>query len=142
VQNRSLELAPTQADEKLSLTILLSAPNRSIIPAGANRSGADEKLPLTVLLSASNRSVIPTGAKRSGGTCCSSSASSNLTGSAALPFVIPSEAEGSAVPHPNNQLWLEAPPSPLSSRPERSAVEGSAVPRTPPGNVFRHFHQF
>src|ERR1700677_310583 len=26
--------------------------------------------------------------------------------------------------------------SPLSSRPERSAVEGSAVPRTPPGNVF------
>src|SRR6202044_1654502 len=44
-----------------------------------------------------NRSVIPTGAKRSGGTCCSSSASSNLNGSATPPFVIPSEAEGSAV---------------------------------------------
>src|ERR1700733_8307549 len=44
-----------------------------------------------------NRSVIPTGAKRSGGTCCSSSAISNLNGSVTLPFVIPSEAEGSAV---------------------------------------------
>ena len=32
---------------------------------------------------------------------------------------------------------MEALPSPLSSRPERSAVEGSAVQRTSPGNVFR-----
>src|SRR3984885_12345004 len=44
-----------------------------------------------------NRSVIPTEAKRSGGTCCSSSTESNLEGSAVLPFVIPSETEGSAV---------------------------------------------
>jgi hypothetical protein len=115
VQNRSRELAPTQAAEKLPLTVLLSTPNRS---------------------------VIPTGAKRSGGTCCSSSASSHLNESATLRFVIPSEAEGSAVSHPNNQLRLEALPSPLSSRPERSGVEGSAVPRTPPGNVFRQIHQF
>jgi len=46
-----------------------------------------------------NKCVIPTEAKRSGGTCCSSSALSNLNGSATLPFVIPSEAEGSAVRH-------------------------------------------
>jgi hypothetical protein len=39
-----------------------------------------------------NRSVIPTEAKRSGGTYCSSSAVSNLNGSATLPFVIPTEA--------------------------------------------------
>ena len=32
---------------------------------------------------------------------------------------------------------MEAPPTPLSSRPERSGVEGSAVPRTPLGNVLR-----
>src|ERR1700729_3473249 len=32
---------------------------------------------------------------------------------------------------------MEAPPSPLSSRPKRSEVEGSAVPQTPPGDVFR-----
>jgi hypothetical protein len=38
------------------------------------------------------RSVIPTGAKRSGRTCCSSSAASNLNGSATLPFVISTEA--------------------------------------------------
>jgi hypothetical protein len=31
---------------------------------------------------------------------------------------------------------LEALPSPLSSRPERSGVERSAVQRSPPGNVF------
>jgi hypothetical protein len=34
---------------------------------------------------------------RSGGTCCSSSAGTNFNESATLPFVIPSEAEGSAV---------------------------------------------
>ncbi len=33
--------------------------------------------------------------------------------------------------------FLEAPPSPLSSRPERSAVEGPAVRRLSLGNVFR-----
>jgi hypothetical protein len=37
-----------------------------------------------------------------------------------------------------NPSLLEAPPSPLSSRPERSVVEGSAVPRTSPGNVFEN----
>src|ERR1700723_3711829 len=35
---------------------------------------------------------------------------------------------------------MEALPSPLSSRPERSEVEGSAVPRTPHGNVFRNLN--
>jgi len=34
-------------------------------------------------------------------------------------------------------LFPEAPPSPLSSRPKRSAVERSAVQRSFPGNVFR-----
>jgi hypothetical protein len=37
------------------------------------------------------------------------------------------EAEGSAVPHPNNQLWLEAAPSPLSSRPERTRISCHAA---------------
>src|ERR1700722_1170798 len=39
--------------------------------------------------------------------------------------------------HPPYQIQMEALPSPLSSRPKRSEVEGSAVPRTPPGDVFR-----
>ncbi len=89
------------------------------------------------------------------------------------PFVIPSEAEGSAVSPSQSPLFMEAPPSTLSSRPERtrischaaldktscapfckgkahevrqrhqapqemrgSGVEGSAVQRTIPGNVF------
>jgi hypothetical protein len=34
-------------------------------------------------------------------------------------------------------LSMEASLSPLSSRPKRSAAEGSAVPRTFRGNVFR-----
>jgi hypothetical protein len=34
------------------------------------------------------------------------------------------------------QTQVEVPPSPLSSRPERSAAEGPAVLRTCPGNVF------
>jgi hypothetical protein len=91
---------------------------------------------------------------------------SPLNGSTAVPFVIPSEAEGSAVisasircwmvalPSPLSsrpersevegsavisasiRCWMVALPSPLSSRPERSEVEGSAVPQTPLGNVF------
>jgi hypothetical protein len=52
----------------------------------------DEKLRLLILLFVPNRIVIPTGAHRSGGTCCSSSAVSNLNGSATLPFVIPTGA--------------------------------------------------
>jgi hypothetical protein len=110
---------------------------------------------------------------RSGGTCCSSSAGTNLNESTTLPFVIPTrischaatkfhrksggakprdlqcallppeysgtkpqppnrsviptEVEGPAVHHPQERISLEAPPSPLSSRPERSLVEGSAV---------------
>jgi hypothetical protein len=58
-----------------------------------------------------NRIVIPpvpacrrTGAKRSGGTCRSSSAETNFNESATLPFVIPSEAEGSAVRPPPTQI--------------------------------------
>jgi hypothetical protein len=42
--------------------------------------------------------VIPTGAKRSGGTCCSLHQPPDEHRSIALPFVIPSAAEGSAVP--------------------------------------------
>jgi hypothetical protein len=53
----------------------------------------DEKLLLLVLLSVPNRIVIPTEAKRSGGTCCSHQSSHlTLNGSVALPFVIPTEA--------------------------------------------------
>src|ERR1700678_270009 len=33
-------------------------------------------------------------------------------------------------------MWMEAQLPPLSSRPDRSVVEGSAVPRTPLGSVF------
>ena len=55
-----------------------------------------------------------------------------LYGSAALPFVIPSEAEESAVSAsqyqmPTGETVLFIP----------SVAEGSAVPRTIPGNVFR-----
>jgi hypothetical protein len=39
-------------------------------------------------------------------------------------------------PSATNNPPLRALPSPLSSRPKRSAVEGSAVQRTHPGNVF------
>jgi hypothetical protein len=53
--------------------------------------------------------VIPTGAQRSGGTCCSVD--------------------------PTHQRAMEAPPSPLSSRPERSEVEGPAIPSIPLTNV-------
>src|SRR6202453_4741838 len=89
----------------LSLFVIPSATIMGLRPTQGN-----EKLFRLVLLLVPNRSVIPTGAKRSGGTCCSSSAVSNLNGSATLPFVIPTEA---------------------------SEVEGSAVPRTTLGNVFR-----
>jgi hypothetical protein len=37
----------------------------------------------------------------------------------------------------NDSCFLEAPSTPLSSRPERSAVEGPAVRRISLGNVFR-----
>src|ERR1700677_2593421 len=76
----------------LSLFVIPSATIMGLRPTQGN-----EKLFRLVLLLVPNRSVIPTGAKRSGGTCCSSSKVSNLNRSATLPFVIPSEAEGSAV---------------------------------------------
>jgi hypothetical protein len=44
--------------------------------------------------------------------------------------------EGSAVLHPTSQNPMEAQPPTLSSRPKRSAVEGSAVLRTSLRNVF------
>ena len=46
---------------------------------------------------------------------------------ATLPFVIPSEAEGSAVPRTSRGNAEHYPQTELSSRPERSAVERSAV---------------
>src|SRR5450631_2999958 len=46
---------------------------------------------------------------------------------ATLPFVIPSEAEGSAVPRTSRGNAEHDPQTELSSRPERSAVERSAV---------------
>jgi hypothetical protein len=76
--------------------------------------------------------VIPTGAKRSGGTCCFfNPLHQTPNGTAAVPFVIPSVAEGSAVHHPRHRIRMEAPLSPLSSRPERSGVEGPAVSFNP-----------
>src|ERR1700721_3090690 len=50
------------------------------------------------------------------------------------PAAHPRGCKGPSVQQP---LSMEAPPSPLSSRPERSVVEGSAVLRTHLGNVFR-----
>ena len=55
------------------------------------------------------------------------------------PFlVIPSEAEGSAVPRtsPGNAEFYAQ--TELSSRPERSEVEG---PAGPPASVEKHFHE-
>jgi hypothetical protein len=79
--------------------------------------------------------VIPTGAQRSGRTC----------GSAALSWKCFSTDESWAYGPPQGdetafvqqRLCLEALTSPLSSRPERSAVEGPAVWRLFLGNVFR-----
>jgi hypothetical protein len=48
-----------------------------------------------------------------------------LSLSTTLSFVIPSEAEGSAVHSTNNRCQMQTPPSPLSSRPERSVAERS-----------------
>jgi hypothetical protein len=48
-------------------------------------------------------------------------------GATTLPFVIPSEAEGSAVPRTSPGNAESRPATNLSSRPERSAVERSAV---------------
>jgi hypothetical protein len=45
----------------------------------------------------SNKVVIPTGAKRSGGTCGFFNQQPMTNGNPTLSFVIPSEAEGSAV---------------------------------------------
>jgi hypothetical protein len=74
---------------------LSSRPKRSEAEGSAVRPSDSPNLPYQT--STPNRSVIPTGAKRSGGTCCSSSSASDLNGSPTLPFVIPTEAEGSAV---------------------------------------------
>ncbi len=74
--------------------------------------------------------VIPTEAQRSGGDPQFSQPVSALDGSTALPFVIPTEAQRSGgIRSSLNRylLWMEALPSPLSSRPKRSVVEGSAV---------------
>jgi hypothetical protein len=80
-------------------------------------------------------------------------------GSAAFPFVIPSEAEGSAVPRTflghvfrQSVLWASGPPKVMKNGfcsatalhgsaafpfVIPSEAEGSAVPRTSLGNVFR-----
>ena len=97
VMGRRPGLWPTQADENQHLF--------------SNHSPGSTALPL----------VIPTGAQRSGGTC----------GSAALSWKCFSTEESWAFGQPkvmkNGSCFSEAPPSPLSSRPERSAVEGPAV---------------
>src|SRR6202043_2733644 len=49
----------------------------------------------------------------------------------------PTEVEEPAVHIPCRKAHRNAPPSPLSSRPKRSEVEGSAVHQTPHGNVFK-----
>ena len=65
-------------------------------------------------------------------------------GSAPLPVVISTgEVMGLRPPKVMAPVQsLEAPPSPLSSRPKRSAVERSAVQRHFPGNVFLQSTRF
>src|ERR1700733_12668069 len=80
--------------------------------------------------------VISTGAQRSGEIC----------GPAALPWecfstgevmgLRPTQGDEKYLLFGNHTRWKRRPP-PLSSRPERSVVERSAVQRTFPGNVFR-----
>src|SRR5580698_10369943 len=53
---------------------------------GLRSTEGDENCFPLVLLSVPNRGVIPTGAQRSGGTCCSSSAGTNLNGSTTFPL--------------------------------------------------------
>jgi hypothetical protein len=67
-----------------------------------------------------------------------------LHASVALPFVIPSEAEGSAVPRTFPGNAEPRPAGKLSSRPERSAVERSAVLLFPSDDLtagFASWHQ-
>ena len=83
-------------------------------------------------------------ATKSVGTCCSSSAVSNLNGSVAAPFVIPSVPGFPTSPlslvttyvvlsKENHTRLTEAATLDRKSR----EAEGSAVQRTRPGNVFR-----
>ena len=69
--------------------------------------------------------------ERSGGTCCSPIHHQMLNGSASLPFVIPSEAEGSAVLLNRQQRQIKARLSPLSSRAKRRDL----LFTHPPSNV-------
>ena len=72
-----------------------------------------------------------------------------VAGSAALPFVIstgevmgrwPAQGDGKTLFQ--QLLPLEAPPSPLSSRPKRSAVERSAVSAVLPLKIDRAYPDF
>src|SRR5580698_1961004 len=49
----------------------------------------------------------------------------------------PDRSGGTCCSHPTSQISMKASPSPLSSRPKRSAVEGSAVQQTYLGKVLR-----
>jgi hypothetical protein len=65
----------------------------------------------------------------SGGICSSLNQQPILTEAQTLPFVIPTEAEGSAVPLNQHLIWTEAPPS--LYHPDR------AYPTTAPRAAFR-----
>ncbi len=87
-----------------------------------------------------NRSVIPTEAKRSGGTCCSIHPLTTLTESTTLPFVIPSEAEGSALrPSALPNSPLQPPTSKQNCHPGRSEWRDLLFPSIHfPGAQWKH----
>jgi hypothetical protein len=67
---------------------------------------------------------------RSGGTCGEPFGPPEFLPTKPQPpnrIVIPTVVEGPAVHHPQPRSRMDAQPQPLSSRPERSVVEGSAV---------------
>src|SRR6202453_4045749 len=148
-------LSPEAPPSPLSSRPERSAVERSAVPSSSYSPGS-AALPF----------VISTGAQRSGEICAplqqllppevqpsplssrpersaversAVPSSSYSPGSSTLPFVISTGAQRSGeICVPLQQLVPpEVPPSPLSSRPERSAVESSAAPpaATPPGSA-------
>jgi hypothetical protein len=85
---------------------------------------------------------MPTGAKRSVGTCCSSSAASNLDGSAPVPFVIPTRIschalldKAACAPFCQGKAHEVRQRHQLPQEIRGSVAEGSAAQRTSPGYV-------
>src|SRR6202046_1224950 len=79
--------------------------------------------------------VISTGAQRSGEICGPADLSWECFSTGEVMGLRPAQGDEKYLLFGNHTQWKRRPPL-LSSRPERSVVERSAVQRTFPGNVF------